>query len=212
MINCHWKRKHLKNLRILILFFRGKGFDHLLFFPCYRLFSLLTWWWLMTCLRPHRSREGRVTWAAIWCLNTTNSSEEWFVGHGQKFNHQKTPGWFQLETGQLYDVRFFTGMENLHQISHLWICQASMVGMRPLAASSGWSSGVVSAGNWNHWQFATWNWRGRVEIYLWPEGPDVSRKFLEKVVSGGFLAVWIFLRFVHQEVLEIYIFQKCQGK
>lgn len=34
--------KHSKNLRILILFFRGKGFDHLLVFPWYRVFSLLT--------------------------------------------------------------------------------------------------------------------------------------------------------------------------
>lgn len=103
-------------------------------------------------------------------------------------------------------------MENLHQISHLWICQASMVGMRPLAASSGWSSGVVSAGNWNHWQFATWNWRGRVEVYLWPEGPDVSRKFLEKVVSDGVLAVWIFLRFGRSDGFGDAYFPEMQGK
>ncbi len=76
-----------------------------------------------------------------------------------------------------------------------------MVGMRPLATSSGWSSGVVSAGKWNHWQFATRSWRGRVEIYLWPEGPGIFsiNIFVEKVlISGGVLLVGFLVRFVDQ--------------
>ena len=45
-----------------------------------------------------------------------------------------------------------------------------------------------------------------------PKDLKFRRNFVEKVVSGGVLAVWIFLRFVHQEVWEIHIFQKCKGK
>lgn len=190
--------KHSKNLRILILFFSGEGFDHLLFFLISGVFLadlIMIYDWWPACERTGKEKgEWLGQQFGVWTLPTQVKScfNRQICWACQKFNPPKTPGWFQLETGHLY-LLVFRRYENLHQISHMWICQASMVGMRPLAASSGWSSGVVSAGNWNHWQFATWNWRGRVEIYLWPRGPDVSRKFVEKVVSGGVLLFGFFL-------------------
>lgn len=72
MINCHWKRKHLKNLRILILFFRGKDSIICCFFlgigcfPCW-----LDGDWLAACERTGKEKgEWLGQQFGVWTLPT----------------------------------------------------------------------------------------------------------------------------------------------
>lgn len=107
--------KHSKNLRILILFFRGEGIRSFVVFSCIGCFPCwLDGDWWPACERAGKEKgEWLGRQFGVWTLPTQVKSclNRQIGWAGQKFNPPKTPGWFQLETGQLYDVRFFTGMK-----------------------------------------------------------------------------------------------------